>query len=63
MSRNPAAIREENFRLPIALEFPESAMGSLKFSSLMAAGFLLMIISFATLMCSRWLLRSARTAK
>lgn len=47
----------------IALEFPESAMGSLKFSSLMAAGFLLMVISFVTLICSRWLLRSARTGK
>ncbi|GCE83211.1 phosphate ABC transporter permease subunit PstC [Komagataeibacter diospyri] len=42
----------------IALEFPESAMGSLKFSSLMAAGFLLMLISLGTLVCSRLLLRT-----
>ncbi|QBL93381.1 Phosphate transport system permease protein PstC [Komagataeibacter saccharivorans] len=42
----------------IALEFPESAVGSLKFSSLMAVGFLLMLISLATLVCSRLLLRT-----
>ncbi|ATU72029.1 phosphate ABC transporter permease subunit PstC [Komagataeibacter rhaeticus] len=44
----------------IALEFPESAVGSLKFSSLMAAGFLLMLISLGTLVCSRLLLRTGR---
>ncbi|WP_408906036.1 phosphate ABC transporter permease subunit PstC [Nguyenibacter vanlangensis] len=41
----------------IALEFPESAAGSLKLSSLLALGFILMVISFVTLACSRVLLR------
>jgi phosphate transport system permease protein len=41
----------------IALEFPESPAGSLKLSSLLALGFILMVISFVTLACSRLLLR------
>ncbi|HYI85268.1 MAG TPA: phosphate ABC transporter permease subunit PstC [Acetobacteraceae bacterium] len=41
----------------VALEFPESQMGSLKLSALLALGFLLFIISFAVLAISRWLLR------
>ncbi|ACI52422.1 phosphate ABC transporter, inner membrane subunit PstC [Gluconacetobacter diazotrophicus PA1 5] len=41
----------------IALEFPESPAGSLKLSSLLALGFILMVISFLTLACSRLLLR------
>lgn len=40
----------------IALEFPESQAGSLKLSSLLALGVILMIISFITLACSRALL-------
>ena len=40
----------------IALEFPESAAGSLKLSSLLALGLILMVISFITLACSRALL-------
>jgi len=42
----------------VALEFGESAAGSLKLSSLLALGFLLFVISFAVLALSRWLLRS-----
>ena len=42
----------------VALEFGESAAGSLKFASLLALGFLLFVISFAVLALSRWLLRS-----
>ncbi|MCQ8278322.1 phosphate ABC transporter permease subunit PstC [Acetobacteraceae bacterium KSS8] len=41
----------------IALEFPESSAGSLKLSALLALGFVLMVISFITLACSRMLLR------
>ncbi|MBB2203385.1 phosphate ABC transporter permease subunit PstC, partial [Gluconacetobacter tumulisoli] len=41
----------------IALEFPESPAGSLKLSALLALGFILMVISFVTLACSRLLLR------
>ncbi|MDI2090797.1 phosphate ABC transporter permease subunit PstC [Commensalibacter oyaizuii] len=41
----------------IALEFPESAAGSLKMSSLMALGSVLMLISFIVLFCSQFLLR------
>ncbi|GAA4475376.1 hypothetical protein GCM10023157_04190 [Gluconacetobacter asukensis] len=41
----------------IALEFPESPAGSLKLASLLALGFILMVISFLTLACSRLLLR------
>jgi phosphate transport system permease protein len=41
----------------IALEFPESSAGSLKLSSLLALGLILMLISFVTLFCSRLLLR------
>ncbi|QIP35137.1 phosphate ABC transporter permease subunit PstC [Komagataeibacter rhaeticus] len=37
----------------IALEFPESAAGSLKLSALLALGAILMVISFVTLACSR----------
>jgi len=42
----------------VAMEFPESLMGSLKQSSLLALGFLLFVISFIVLATSRWLLRS-----
>jgi phosphate transport system permease protein len=42
----------------VALEFPESLMGSLKQSALLALGFLLFVISFIVLAASRWLLRS-----
>ena len=42
----------------VAMEFPESLMGSLKQSSLLALGFLLFAISFVVLAISRWLLRS-----
>jgi phosphate transport system permease protein len=41
----------------VAMEFPESLMGSLKQSSLLALGFLLFVISFIVLAVSRWLLR------
>lgn len=41
----------------IALEFPESPMGSLKLSALLALGFLLFALSFLVLAISRWLLR------
>lgn len=41
----------------VALEFPESPAGSLKLSSLLALGFILMLLSFATLAVARWLLR------
>jgi len=41
----------------VAMEFPESLMGSLKQSSLLALGFLLFVISFVVLAVSRWLLR------
>ncbi|MGG5808043.1 phosphate ABC transporter permease subunit PstC [Falsiroseomonas sp. CW058] len=42
----------------VALEFPESLMGSLKQSALLALGFLLFVISFVVLAASRWMLRS-----
>ncbi|MEN0073892.1 MAG: phosphate ABC transporter permease subunit PstC [Paracraurococcus sp.] len=42
----------------VAMEFPESLMGSLKQSSLLALGFLLFVISFIVLAISRLLLRS-----
>ncbi len=42
----------------VAMEFPESLMGSLKQSSLLALGFLLFVISFVVLATSRYLLRS-----
>ncbi|MBR0642590.1 phosphate ABC transporter permease subunit PstC [Plastoroseomonas hellenica] len=42
----------------VAMEFPESLMGSLKQSSLLALGFLLFVISFLVLAASRYLLRS-----
>ncbi len=42
----------------VAMEFPESLMGSLKQSSLLALGFLLFVISFCVLALSRYLLRS-----
>ena len=42
----------------VAMEFPESLMGSIKQSSLLALGFLLFFISFVVLAASRWLLRS-----
>ncbi|CAI3954141.1 ABC-type phosphate transport system [Commensalibacter communis] len=41
----------------IALEFSESAAGSLKMSSLMALGAVLMVISFVVLFCSQLLLK------
>ena len=41
----------------VAMEFPESLMGSLKQSSLLALGFLLFVISFIVLAVSRYLLR------
>lgn len=41
----------------VAMEFPESLMGSLRQSSLLALGFLLFVISFLVLALSRWLLR------
>jgi phosphate transport system permease protein len=41
----------------VALEFPESAAGSLKLSSLLALGFILFVISFIVLAISRMLLR------
>ena len=47
----------------IALEFPESSAGSLKLSALLALGFILMVISFITLACSRLLLRTGRPAR
>ena len=42
----------------VAMEFPESLMGSLRQSALLALGFLLFVISFVVLAVSRWLLRS-----
>jgi phosphate transport system permease protein len=42
----------------VAMEFPESLMGSLRQSSLLALGFLLFVISFIVLAISRFLLRS-----
>jgi phosphate transport system permease protein len=42
----------------VAMEFPESLMGSLRQSALLALGFLLFVISFVVLALSRWLLRS-----
>ena len=47
----------------IALEFPESEAGSLKLSSLLALGFILMVISFITLACSRILLRRGQAMR
>ncbi|GBR03077.1 MULTISPECIES: phosphate ABC transporter permease subunit PstC [Asaia] len=44
----------------VALEFPESAAGSLKLSSLLALGFILMLLSFTTLAIARWLLREKK---
>ena len=41
----------------VALEFPESAAGSLKLASLLALGFILFVISFIVLAISRMLLR------
>ncbi len=41
----------------VALEFPESQQGSLKLSALLALGFILFVISFVVLACSRLLLR------
>ncbi len=42
----------------VALEFGESAAGSLKLSALLALGFILFVISFVVLAASRYLLRS-----
>ena len=42
----------------VALEFGESETGSLKLSALLALGFILFVLSFVVLACSRWLLRS-----
>jgi phosphate transport system permease protein len=41
----------------VALEFGESAMGSLKLSALLALGFILFVLSFVVLAVSRWMLR------
>ena len=41
----------------VALEFPESRVGSLKLSSLLALGFILFVISFIVLAISRYLLK------
>ena len=46
----------------VALEFPESQAGSLKLSSLLALGFVLFVISFVVLACSRILLQTGRRA-
>lgn len=46
----------------VALEFPESQAGSLKLSSLLALGFVLFVISFVVLACSRMLLQPGRKA-
>ena len=46
----------------IALEFPEAQSGSLRLSALLLLGFVLMVISFATLVTSRLLLRRAGSA-
>ena len=42
----------------VALEFPESPMGSLKLSTLLALGFILFVLSFIVLAASRFMLRS-----
>ncbi len=47
----------------VALEFPESSAGSLKLSSLLALGLILMVISLITLSISRMLLRSRRQGR
>jgi phosphate transport system permease protein len=41
----------------VALEFPESQMGNLKLSTLLALGFILFVLSFIVLATSRFLLR------
>ena len=41
----------------VALEFGESEIGSLKLASLLALGFILVVLSFLVLALSRWLLR------
>jgi len=46
----------------VALEFPESPMGSLKLSSLLLLGFILFVISFIVLAISRLLLRQRMRA-
>ena len=46
----------------VALEFPESAAGSLKLSSLLALGFILFVISFIVLTISRLLLKPRNRA-
>jgi phosphate transport system permease protein len=43
----------------VALEFPESEMGSLKLSALLALGFILFVIAFIVLALSRLLLRAS----
>lgn len=45
----------------VALEFPEAETGSLKFSALLAVGFILFAISFVVLAASRRLLRPGRS--
>ena len=47
----------------VALEFPEAQDGSLRLASLLAVGFILMVISFVTLAISRLLLRTGRTVR
>ncbi len=46
----------------IALEFPEAQNGSLRLSALLLLGFVLMVISFVTLVASRMLLRRGASA-
>jgi phosphate transport system permease protein len=59
-NRLPASIFDPSTTIAsiVAMEFPESLMGSLKQSALLALGFLLFVISFIVLALSRWLLRS-----
>ena len=47
----------------VALEFPEAQNGSLRLSSLLGVGFVLMVISFITLACSRLLLRTGTAVR
>jgi len=59
-NRMPASLFDPSTTIAsiVALEFPESLMGSTKQAALLALGFLLFVISFVVLALSRWLLRS-----
>ena len=59
-NRMPASLFDPSTTIAsiVAMEFPESLMGSLKQSALFALGFLLFVISFLVLAASRYLLRS-----